>query len=430
MASGVRFPIGVALVLVAIVGLFVNLRAFDRSAAQRELHPHGAQAWTGDAGDRVAVSLGRYALPAPGVLRVVLCPHAPDDRAPVPDPHASLRVRGPTGVVVTEALTPDRSRGERCFDASYRTDVAGAVEATVVAPAALRARGVREVDVFASRRITPLAMWPALTMLLGFLLVATAPRRGVTSSSPTAEPPQPYRWPLEESASVEPPAPIEWRWSPVLAIGGYLVVHVVVAVIAAVYLLAVRGGEAAATSGTFIGFTLLVQHGLLALVAAWMLGAFQSRAPRLAVGLLPATPAEIARAVALGLLLVGVAVASTQLIRDVSQSKMGELLQNAPARYAVGFGALLAPLTEELFFRGVLVKAFGKRSLTVGVVASALIFTVSHAFQLAPAWIGLVPIAAVALVNGWLRARTGGITQPWLVHTVYNAALSAGLYFG
>jgi membrane protease YdiL (CAAX protease family) len=138
---------------------------------------------------------------------------------------------------------------------------------------------------------------------------------------------------------------------------------------------------------------------------------------------------EIARSVALGLLLVGVALATTKLIRDVSQSPMGQLLQHVPARYAVGFGALLAPLTEELFFRGVLVKAFGKRSLTVGVIAGAVIFTLAHAVQLSGAWIGLVPIGSVALVNGWLRVKTGGITQPWLVHTVYNAALSAGLYF-
>jgi phage baseplate assembly protein gpV len=44
--------------------------------------------------------------------------------------------------------------------------------------------------------------------------------------------------------------------------------------------------------------------------------------------------------------------------------------------------------------------------------------------------VGLIPIGAVGLANALVRVRSGGITQPWLVHTLYNAALSAGLYAG
>ena len=117
-------------------------------------------------------------------------------------------------------------------------------------------------------------------------------------------------------------------------------------------------------------------------------------------------------------------------VHNVNDTEMGRMLQVIPVRYALGFSALLAPFTEELFFRGVLVPAFGRRYITTGVVASAAIFTAAHADQLRGAAIALVPIACVGITNAVLRARSGGITQPWIVHTIYNAALSVSLYFG
>ena len=65
----------------------------------------------------------------------------------------------------------------------------------------------------------------------------------------------------------------------------------------------------------------------------------------------------------------------------------------------------------------------------IGVLVSALVFTAAHGMQLTGALVGLVPIASVGLANGILRAKTGGITQSWIVHCAYNGALSIGLYF-
>jgi membrane protease YdiL (CAAX protease family) len=58
------------------------------------------------------------------------------------------------------------------------------------------------------------------------------------------------------------------------------------------------------------------------------------------------------------------------------------------------------------------------------VALPALFFTAMHAMQLQGAWLGLVPIAAVGLVNGWLRWTTRGVVVPWAVHTLYNGALA------
>jgi membrane protease YdiL (CAAX protease family) len=185
-------------------------------------------------------------------------------------------------------------------------------------------------------------------------------------------------------------------------------------------------------SGTFNAIALVVQHGAMAVAAAWCLGAFGTRRVRDALGIIPVRPKEFGIAIGLALVLVAFAAGITHIIeRNVHhETPIGKLLERVPVRYAIGFGALLAPVSEELFFRGVLVPAFGRVHIAIGVVASAVIFTAVHALQLEGAWLGLLPIAAVGLVNGWLRARSGGITQSWIVHTVYNATLSAAIYRG
>src|SRR5436190_2085819 len=48
-------------------------------------------------------------------------------------------------------------------------------------------RAVGVVEVSASRRLTPLAMWPALSMLVGFVLIMAAPRRAAPVAGDRAE---------------------------------------------------------------------------------------------------------------------------------------------------------------------------------------------------------------------------------------------------
>lgn len=412
MKRGVWFRVGLALVLVAVVGLLVNVVVFDGHASVRELIAR-ADMWASTPGGvHRTLAVGRYHLPSPGILRVVICPVPRFSQRPV---QGLLRVWGPSGTTGHDELVPDKSRGERCFEGSYRTDMAGWYEASLEVQTQHALARSYQVEVYASRRITPQAAWPALSMLLGFALMATAPFRSREQFS-------------ADGVQKQFLPPVDWRYSPVLALLAYFAVHVVVVVLSVAYVGLSGGHKEVTRTGTFVAVTLLVQHGMLGLTAAWFLGAFGSSEPRISLGLLPVGRRDVARAVFWGLFLVAIAAVTTRFIRDVSQSPMGQLLEHVPARYALGFGALLAPLSEELFFRGVLVRSFGKRHVTVGVVAGAIVFTLAHAVQLAPAWVGLIPIAAVALVNGWLRVRTGGISQPWLVHTVYNATLSAGLY--
>lgn len=467
MRRRVQLVLGLSMVLIACAGLLAMTRAFDASASTREVRVAKFRtSWSRTDDGRTALDLGRVQVPRPGIVRVVVCP------TPVADPHATLRVRDAAGHrVADEALKEDEARGKRCFDASYHANAAGTYTVSLTVPTPEVAAHVKRADVFASRRITALSAWPVIMLLLGLLTAATAPRRAPGAPEPSVAPTPAFRtatapgvpagWvggivppgmlapgmpsapPLGPDATepppewVAPPTPpedtrplVERPFSPLYAMVAYVAVHVAMTIVAVGFIVVRGGGQHAAETGEFVAFTLLVQHAMLIAIAVLFLGAYRGYDVRGALGILPLSGRQIAQAVGCGLLLIAVAAVSTRLIRDVSTSPMGQMIERVPVRLAIGFGALLAPFSEELFFRGVLVRAFGKRSVVVGVIGSTIVFTGAHAMQLWGAWAGLIPICAVALVNGWLRVKSGGISQPWLVHTIYNGALSAGLYLG
>jgi uncharacterized protein len=78
--------------------------------------------------------------------------------------------------------------------------------------------------------------------------------------------------------------------------------------------------------------------------------------------------------------------------------------------------AVVIPLGEELFFRGLLLRGFvlryGERP---ALVLTALLFAFVH---LNP-W-GLLSIFLVGMLLGWLVLRTGSLWCAWLAHGVYN----------
>ena len=85
--------------------------------------------------------------------------------------------------------------------------------------------------------------------------------------------------------------------------------------------------------------------------------------------------------------------------------------------------ALLAPLFEELFFRGVALRSITRRfNANIGIVATGLIFGAAH-FQ------GIQTPALVAF--GWLLAwratKTGRLGETILTHATFNGITLLGL---
>ncbi len=76
---------------------------------------------------------------------------------------------------------------------------------------------------------------------------------------------------------------------------------------------------------------------------------------------------------------------------------------------------VVAPLCEELMFRGYVQRAYERRNVWVGIVAGSVVFALYHLrFQGAPA---LLPVAAALSLIAW---RTGSIVPGIALHAAYN----------
>jgi membrane protease YdiL (CAAX protease family) len=95
------------------------------------------------------------------------------------------------------------------------------------------------------------------------------------------------------------------------------------------------------------------------------------------------------------------------------------------------FGVTLAPLLEELFFRGMLYPVL-KRSVGMGlaVVLTAVAFAFIHGAQLGYAWAPLLSIFVVGIVFTLAREWTDSVAASFLMHSGYNFALFATLWVG
>jgi hypothetical protein len=94
------------------------------------------------------------------------------------------------------------------------------------------------------------------------------------------------------------------------------------------------------------------------------------------------------------------------------------------------FGVTVAPLMEELFFRGFLYPALA-RPLGSGwsVVITALGFALLHSPQLGGAWAPLLLLYIVGVVLTFVRVRTGSVVPGFFLHAAYNLTIFTEMYF-
>ncbi len=78
---------------------------------------------------------------------------------------------------------------------------------------------------------------------------------------------------------------------------------------------------------------------------------------------------------------------------------------------------IIAPLAEEMFFRGFVFQAFRRRlPLAVAGIASGALFMLAHA----PFWIIFPSIFTLGLVLAWLFERRGSIVPCIVAHALFN----------
>jgi membrane protease YdiL (CAAX protease family) len=96
----------------------------------------------------------------------------------------------------------------------------------------------------------------------------------------------------------------------------------------------------------------------------------------------------------------------------------------------LAFGVLVAPLVEEILFRGLIFPLLARATGVIsGTIITALLFSLVHQSQLAQAWAPLLVIFGVGLVLTTIRARANSLAASWIVHLSYNATLFAVLFY-
>lgn len=98
-------------------------------------------------------------------------------------------------------------------------------------------------------------------------------------------------------------------------------------------------------------------------------------------------------------------------------------------RGMTAFGAVVvAPIAEELFFRGMLQPALAQwsRSTWAGILLAALLFGLLHLSV--PDTVPPLTLFGIAL--GFVAVKSGSLVAPILLHMVFNARTVAGIWLG
>jgi membrane protease YdiL (CAAX protease family) len=86
---------------------------------------------------------------------------------------------------------------------------------------------------------------------------------------------------------------------------------------------------------------------------------------------------------------------------------------------------LVVPFAEELFFRGLGVRALGFLGGTAAVAGTAIVFALAHGLLSA-----LLPLGFFAAVLGWVRYRSESVWPGFLAHAAYNGVgILVAVYF-
>ncbi|HEX6879553.1 MAG TPA: type II CAAX endopeptidase family protein [Terriglobales bacterium] len=112
------------------------------------------------------------------------------------------------------------------------------------------------------------------------------------------------------------------------------------------------------------------------------------------------------------------------------QMPINQLFKTPAAAWSLAlFGTLIAPLAEELFFRGLLFPVLIRRiGLASGLVITSLLFALLHASQLGMAWAPVLILFLVGLMLTLVRYVTHSLATSTLFHVGYNAIIFVRLY--
>lgn len=119
-----------------------------------------------------------------------------------------------------------------------------------------------------------------------------------------------------------------------------------------------------------------------------------------------------------------------QLIPTPKHVPMDRFFQTSAEAWVLSiFGMTLAPLFEELFFRGFLYPVLARRTgVVISVVLTSAAFGLIHAPQLGRSWSLVLIIFIVGLVLTITRAVKRSVGAGFLIHAAYNGTISVLMF--
>jgi hypothetical protein len=118
------------------------------------------------------------------------------------------------------------------------------------------------------------------------------------------------------------------------------------------------------------------------------------------------------------------------ILPDANQFPLENLFNSRAAAYAIGaFAILVAPLMEEIIFRGVLFGIFESQvGLRFAILITAILFGGLHVPEYWGAWNHMLLIFFVGLVFSLARGRSGSLAPSVFLHVGYNGSMMIALF--
>jgi membrane protease YdiL (CAAX protease family) len=141
-------------------------------------------------------------------------------------------------------------------------------------------------------------------------------------------------------------------------------------------------------------------------------------------------PSNVAIYVFVGFALSLALQALAHLLPMPKELPIDSFFKTSAEAWALGIlSVTLAPLMEELFFRGFLYPVLARRlGLPIAVFLTALGFALLHGAQLMFSWGPVLVIFLVGMILTIVRARTNSVAAGVLIHMAYNGTIAVAMF--